>query len=97
MTLKCYFYQCTGSQNGVDDLIHTYPGIDGGLIECFQIDYTLIDTESDDSQIRTAFMFNLEGFYTWNGYSLVKVNDEEKIRHYQYILNNIGMTFVVED
>ena len=97
MTLKCYFYQCVGSCNSVDDLVHQYPGVDGKLIECFQVDYGLSDIDSGESETRNAFMYNLEGFYTWNGNSLVKVNDEEKIRHYQYILNNIGMTFAVED
>lgn len=97
MTLKCYFYQCVGSQNGVDDLIHQYPGVDGKLVECFQVDYGLSDIDSGESETRNAFMYNLNGFYTWNGNALVKVTDEEKILAYQYILNNIGMTFIVED
>lgn len=97
MTLKCYFLQCTGSQDGVYDLIHTYPGIDGKLIECFQVDYSLTDIESDDYDLRTAFMFNTQGYYTWNGYSLVKIKDTDTIRKAQYILNNMGKTFVIED
>lgn len=97
MTLKCYFLQCTGSQGGVDDLVHTYPGVDGKLIECFQVDYGISDIESGDSQTRTAFMFNLQGIYHWNGNSLVQITDQEKLIEYQYILNNLGNTFIVED
>lgn len=96
MIMKCYFLQCTGEQNGVYDLVHTYPGIDGKLIECFQVDYSLNDTESDYNDLSTEFMFNLEGYYHWNGYSLKKVTNPEKIREYQFILNSMGKTFIVE-
>lgn len=97
MTLKGYFLQVVDSHDGLKDLVHHYPGVDGKIIECFEVDYTLYDTETNDDQIGSEFMFNLDGFFHWNGYSLIKITDPEWIKECQFILNNLGKDFVVED
>lgn len=96
MTCKYYFIRRYREDGEGFFLSTTLLDIEGNQVECFAVDYTLADSESDDSQNRNEFYFSTNGFYDWNGYRLKKVTDKETVNHYLYILDNLGLPFIVD-